>query len=189
MYECQWLVFHEKVMTTKVYVRDCTMISPHSILLFGGDISVDHSKQQIVVDDWAGFEMRPQTAVLVKTLRAELDRLLMEKIEKPEVNLLGTGGRTIEAIVQLIGIEEHKDLLDKKGALPREPFRFPELNGEEPVSFAPQSAAGGGGKGGKGAGGKGNFEVREGDWNCPKCHSNVFRSKAACFRCGAAKPE
>ena len=84
-FECQWLIFHEKVMTTKLYVRDCTMISPHALLLFGGDISVDHSKQQIVVDEWAGFEMRPQTAVLVKTLRAELDRLLMQKIEAPEV--------------------------------------------------------------------------------------------------------
>ena len=108
-----------------------------------------------------------------------------------QVDLIGTGGRTIEAIVQLIGIEEHKDLLDKKGALPREPFRFPELDSEETVSFAPQapekdqSLGKGEGDGGKGSG---CLDVREGDWNCPKCHSNVFASKKACFRCGASKP-
>ena len=58
----------------------------------------------------------------MKTLRAELDRLLMEKIEHPEVNLIGTGGHTIDAIVQLIAIEEHKDLMDKSGALIKDPF-------------------------------------------------------------------
>ena len=76
-----------QVMTTKVYVRDMTMVSPHALLLFGGDITVEHGSGRILVDEWAGFEMRAQTAVLVKTLRAELDRLLMDKIEHPEVPL------------------------------------------------------------------------------------------------------
>ena len=42
----------------------------------------------------------------------------------------------------------------------------------------------------EGTGGKGRdkAEVRPGDWTCPKCKLNVFASKAACFKCGAAKP-
>ena len=27
-----------------------------------------------------------------------------------------------------------------------------------------------------------------GDWLCPQCGANVFRSKTACFSCGAPKP-
>lgn len=29
---------------------------------------------------------------------------------------------------------------------------------------------------------------RPGDWACPECHSNVFASKTACYKCGAPKP-
>ena len=31
-------------------------------------------------------------------------------------------------------------------------------------------------------------ERREGDWICAACGASVFASKAACFKCGAAKP-
>ena len=109
------------------------------------------------------------------------------------MDLIGTGGRTIEAIVELIRIEEHQDLLDKKGVLPREPFKFPELTGEEPVCSAPQ-ASGERHKvddaSGRSKGGRGNYHsVREGDWNCPKCQILVFASKNACFRCGAKRDQ
>ncbi|CAK0850188.1 unnamed protein product, partial [Prorocentrum cordatum] len=31
-------------------------------------------------------------------------------------------------------------------------------------------------------------EVRSGDWECPKCGTNVFATKAECFKCGERKP-
>lgn len=31
-------------------------------------------------------------------------------------------------------------------------------------------------------------QVRLGDWECPKCRSNVFASKNKCFNCGEPKP-
>jgi ATP-dependent RNA helicase DHX29 len=37
-----FLVFHEKVETSKVYLRDTTVISPYALLLFGGAINVQH---------------------------------------------------------------------------------------------------------------------------------------------------
>ena len=46
---------------------------------------------------------------------------------------------------------------------------------------------GGGGYGGGGGGGKGG-DSRPGDWTCPGCNSNVFASKASCFRCQTPKP-
>mmetsp|Transcript_17621 Transcript_17621/g.28515 ORF Transcript_17621/g.28515 Transcript_17621/m.28515 type:complete len:386 (+) Transcript_17621:214-1371(+) len=31
-------------------------------------------------------------------------------------------------------------------------------------------------------------EVREGDWACPNCNANCFRSRTSCFRCRTPKP-
>ena len=36
----KWLVYHEKVKTSKLYIRDATLISPFALLLFGGKITV-----------------------------------------------------------------------------------------------------------------------------------------------------
>lgn len=36
----KWIIFHEKVKTSKLYIRDATLISPISLLLFGGKITV-----------------------------------------------------------------------------------------------------------------------------------------------------
>jgi len=36
------MIFHEKVRTTQVYIRDCTPISPYPVLLFGGTLDVYH---------------------------------------------------------------------------------------------------------------------------------------------------
>jgi ATP-dependent RNA helicase DHX29 len=36
----RFLVFHDKVKTSKVFLRDCTVVSPYALLLFGGPITV-----------------------------------------------------------------------------------------------------------------------------------------------------
>ena len=36
----RWLVFHEKMKTTKVYVRETTAVRPEALLLFGGAIEI-----------------------------------------------------------------------------------------------------------------------------------------------------
>jgi hypothetical protein len=51
-YQSPWMVYLELVATGKVYVHDCTMVSPYSLLLFGGAIAVDHSQGLITVDQW-----------------------------------------------------------------------------------------------------------------------------------------
>ena len=41
------LVYHEIVKTAKVYVRDATTISPYALLLFGGQIHVQHQSNKV----------------------------------------------------------------------------------------------------------------------------------------------
>jgi HrpA-like RNA helicase len=43
-YGTPFLVFHEKVKTSQVYVRDATAVSPFALLLFGGAVEVAHLK-------------------------------------------------------------------------------------------------------------------------------------------------
>ncbi len=43
---------------TKVFLRDTTLISPLSMLLFGGDIDVQHRERLISLDGWIYFQVR-----------------------------------------------------------------------------------------------------------------------------------
>lgn len=48
-------VIISQVETSKVYMRDTTVISPYDLLLFGGDISVQHQVSPFLVSFGAGI--------------------------------------------------------------------------------------------------------------------------------------
>ncbi|KAK3254708.1 hypothetical protein CYMTET_36081, partial [Cymbomonas tetramitiformis] len=105
----RFLLFHEKVLTTKVYVRETTIVGAYAMLLFAGDVAVDHQRTLINVDRWLQFRAPPRVAVLFKELRAELDKLLMHKIDQPDLTVAGggaEGGSVIDTIIQLLRSEE-----------------------------------------------------------------------------------
>jgi hypothetical protein len=52
---------------------------------------------------------------------------------------------------------------------------------------APPPGGPGGGYGGGGGGGAPPLNWKPGDWMCGACNTHNFASRAACFRCGAAK--
>ncbi|XP_041352034.1 putative ATP-dependent RNA helicase DHX57 [Gigantopelta aegis] len=108
-YESPYLVYHEKVKTSKVYIRDCTMVSVYPLLLFGsGVISIDleHGDFVLSIDDgWIRFLVKShEIAELVKELKGELDQLLADKISQPNMDLCTCprGSRIIDTIVTLI---------------------------------------------------------------------------------------
>ena len=82
----QWVVYLEKMRTTKVYLRDVTPVSPAAIMLFGGAIGVAHASHRASVDEWVEFRAYPRTAVLFRRLREALDELLLRKIEEPSLD-------------------------------------------------------------------------------------------------------
>eukprot|EP00177_Eucheuma_denticulatum_P006762 GFKZ01012289.1.p1 GENE.GFKZ01012289.1~~GFKZ01012289.1.p1 ORF type:complete len:1366 (-),score=200.61 GFKZ01012289.1:915-5012(-) len=104
-YDTRWLAFFSKVKTSRLFIRDSTMVSPYAILLFGGEIEVLHKKGQMSVDKWVIFKAPARVAVLARELRRELDRLLMAKFEDPEVDLNDGGKAVKEAIIRLITLE------------------------------------------------------------------------------------
>uniref|UniRef100_A0A8C5HMS3 Putative ATP-dependent RNA helicase DHX57 n=1 Tax=Gouania willdenowi TaxID=441366 RepID=A0A8C5HMS3_GOUWI len=108
-YESPFLVYREKVKTSRVFIRDCSMTSVFPLLLFGGSqINVELHNGEFVLsldDGWIKFAVPSyQVAALVKELRWELDELLEDKIRNPNMDLYKCprGSRIIQMIVHLI---------------------------------------------------------------------------------------
>uniref|UniRef100_A0A3P9ASM8 RNA helicase n=1 Tax=Maylandia zebra TaxID=106582 RepID=A0A3P9ASM8_9CICH len=98
-----WLLYQEKVKYTKIYLRDTTLISPFPMLLFGGDIDVQHRERLITLDGWIHFQAPVRIGVIFKHLRRLMDSLLERKLENPRMNLEGEA--TIRIILDLIKSE------------------------------------------------------------------------------------
>ncbi|KAL0357191.1 UNVERIFIED_CONTAM: DExH-box ATP-dependent RNA helicase DExH7, chloroplastic [Sesamum calycinum] len=105
-FQYPYLVFLEKVETNKVFLRDTTIVSPYSILLFGGSINVQHQSGLIIVDNWLKMAAPAQTAVLFKELRFTLHSILKELISKPQ-NAAVVDNEVIRSIIHLF-LEEDK---------------------------------------------------------------------------------
>ena len=79
-----FLVYLEKIKTTRVFLRDCTPVSPYPIMLFGGRLcltphsAVGPGYSEITMgdeDSWITFVMRHDVARLIRSLRQMLDQL------------------------------------------------------------------------------------------------------------------
>lgn len=104
-YATRWLAYFAKVETTKVFVRDSTMVSPYALLLFGGDIDVRHQREEMTIDKWMVFKSAPRVAVLARELRRELDVLLLQKFSDSSLDLAEAGRAVTTAIIRLITTE------------------------------------------------------------------------------------
>jgi ATP-dependent RNA helicase DHX36 len=76
-----YLVYHTKVSSTKLYLYDVTCIPIGALLLFAGDIFISRQRERIIVDGWIHLKMSELHAVLYKRLQAEIDSMLVVKIE------------------------------------------------------------------------------------------------------------
>jgi len=100
-----FLVFHEKVKTSQVYVRDATAVSPFALLLFGGAVHVEHLKGECTLDNWLRFSVPAQHAVLIVAMRGKLMSIMRRKLETPKLNLFEDeeSSKVIDALSLLVG--------------------------------------------------------------------------------------
>ncbi|XP_076990147.1 putative ATP-dependent RNA helicase DHX57 isoform X3 [Tamandua tetradactyla] len=108
-FDSPYLVYHEKIKTSRVFIRDCSMVSVYPLVLFGGgQVNVQLQRGEFIVsldDGWIRFAaVSHQVAELVKELRCELDQLLQDKIKNPSIDLCTCprGSRIISMIVKLV---------------------------------------------------------------------------------------
>ena len=95
-----WMVYFQKVKTSRVFIRDSTMVPPYAMALFGGSLEVVYTRNKIVVDGWAYFDAPARVGVLVQELRKELSTLLNRKIENPGIDI--SESPLIDAITRLL---------------------------------------------------------------------------------------
>jgi HrpA-like RNA helicase len=100
-----FLVFHEKVKTSQVYVRDATAVSPFALLLFGGAVQVEHLKGMVTLDNWLRFSVAAQHGVLIVAMRGKLMTIMKRKLENPKLNLFQDeeSSKVIQALSMLVG--------------------------------------------------------------------------------------
>lgn len=97
-----YLVFLEKVKTSRVFIRDCSVVSPLTVLLFGGALTVMHEEAAILVDGWLRIPAPAQTAVLVKQMRAAVDGLLQHKVHSPGSDWTDAQRAVVDTLVKLL---------------------------------------------------------------------------------------
>jgi ATP-dependent RNA helicase DHX29 len=86
-YGSPYVVFLEKVRTSRAFLRDTTVVGAVPLLLFGGSLDVRHGDGTVVIDGWLTVRAAAPTAVLVKKLRGALDAALAARVAA------GGGGR------------------------------------------------------------------------------------------------
>ena len=89
-FEDSFLVYHNLIHTSKMYLRDTTCVSVWPALMFGGDLDVDFHHNVINMDTYFKFDAVPRISALTYGLRKLLDRELALKIEDPSRDVLNT---------------------------------------------------------------------------------------------------
>ncbi|KAL7540412.1 hypothetical protein ACHAXR_010081 [Thalassiosira sp. AJA248-18] len=141
----KYLVYHEMVKTTRVYIRDATPVSPYALLLFGGGrINVEEcprgSNESVLrLDGWLGFKCQRKDHLLVMELREVLDSILRHKVENPKKDFTEEAEGIIDAVKAILTMDE-----DGKAMAPEKPERKPQNN---TVAKGNKNTGKGGGRG------------------------------------------
>ena len=86
---------------------DTTVISPLTLMLFGGEIRIFHDECYVLIDGWIRIRAPAPHAVLIRKLRQALDMLLKQKIEKPEADMALTSVGIVSALSKMLQDEEN----------------------------------------------------------------------------------
>ncbi|TPX57355.1 hypothetical protein SpCBS45565_g08230 [Spizellomyces sp. 'palustris'] len=104
MLPTRFLVYHEKVKTSKVYIRDSSVVTPYALAFFGGNLTWDKRQRRLNMGDgWIAFRADPPTAGVIEGCRAAMDELLARKIQDPTLDI--SGEKLIDAIVDIINMQ------------------------------------------------------------------------------------
>ncbi|CAG9465122.1 unnamed protein product [Pedinophyceae sp. YPF-701] len=99
-FESGWLVYTECVQTSKVFIRESSMVPVYAVLLFGGELTVHHDEGLIKVDGFAEFKAPGKVAVLVRELQARVSTMLANKVRDPSTDV--SNSRVGQAMHELL---------------------------------------------------------------------------------------
>jgi len=107
----RWICFHSKMRTSKVFLRDCTFIMPHALLLFGGDtnsLNIHPAEKSLSIGlgaekGWICMYVAPRVSAAVRQLRHRFEALLRRKASNPKQPLPPEDRDVIIAYVAVLG--------------------------------------------------------------------------------------
>ncbi|KAH3760414.1 Ubiquitin-associated/translation elongation factor EF1B, N-terminal, eukaryote [Pelomyxa schiedti] len=98
------LVYREKVKTSKVFLREVTPVSAHTLLLFSsGNFEIDHLTETLILDGVYSFHIAAKSAVLIKQLCVEFDSFFLKKVEDPTQHH-ALGDNIVDALSQIASL-------------------------------------------------------------------------------------
>ena len=76
-----YIVYHRCLKSSRVFLHDCTAIPPLAVLLFGGNIVINRSRDTITVGHHVLMRMSELHAVLCKRIHAEFENVLQMRLQ------------------------------------------------------------------------------------------------------------
>jgi hypothetical protein len=77
-----------------------------SLLLFAKFLTIKHFERKVIVDDWIEINVAAHTAVTIRAIRTELDRLLSSYFDRfcgrPQAAAWSPSDTTVDSIVKLL---------------------------------------------------------------------------------------
>ncbi|KAI8805457.1 hypothetical protein BJ742DRAFT_407534 [Cladochytrium replicatum] len=101
-----FLIFNEKMKTSKVYLRDSAPVSPVALAFFGGKLVFDKSKKLLKMGTGhISFHTSQKVAGVVESARTALDEVLAAKIADPLLDV--SESRIMGVIVDVVTDGRH----------------------------------------------------------------------------------
>ena len=131
------------VKTSKIYVRDLTVVSPLS-LVFSAKLEVYQTQGICSIDGWLKFRIDRKAGALLKYLKKTMDEELLELILHPKGGLSEKAKMLIRLISRLFQreTEENASIPDRSGGEIVRPW-----TGTENIASRNQGRQGGRGRG------------------------------------------
>ena len=94
----KFMSYFSRMATSKIFIRELTPFNAYSLLMFSGNVQLDTMGRGLVVDGWLKLRGWARIGALVGRLRALLDEVLEERMERP--GELDQKGQEVLKVVQ-----------------------------------------------------------------------------------------
>lgn len=148
------IAYLEKIKTSTIFLRDTTVVSPYTLILFAGDSRFHPEFEELSYDGWLSFRCCASDASLLLGLRRQLDAALASKINDPSAEWESVASVAVQAMVKLI----HEESLTSLQLTTERRRRADELAANQAAAShlsKPSIHSGGGGGSGGPVGGQG----------------------------------
>jgi hypothetical protein len=102
-------VYKDKLLTSEVFLSQCSEVSKMAMLLFGGTVTKAVDADQVNLTMHKGFlkfTSSQDSAHIVIAVRSGVERLLAAKLNSPEVDAAHAAAPLIDAVLALLRWEE-----------------------------------------------------------------------------------